>query len=488
MKLDFKDAEVAQIEIPKSELPQRILQLSLEDNSGQLWASRSLSNKRNSLQIGVERQTDSTGAEFLKLKVIDKEEVPVQTELSVSLIKGGNRSLINPIAKVDKSSFDIARSLRFMEDLLVLTGKYDEDRRHGMRQELPEEIRYDFQKGLQFYGQAYDLNNKLLENTEIQILVTAEEEVKALKTVTDSGGMFTLSGLQIYGEAIMVFRTAGEETEEKLVKVVPYEYEIPPLSSKKKLLQDHSNRTSIEFDRPEGPQDIFNSDMISKKPIALEEVTLVATRELHNTSPDRYDLRATRVIEQNIERPRTIPQLFLNIPGVQVIGLGTLSPQISIPRAAALGPILWVIDGFPLDQTTRLVDIINIVTYTDIKRIELLIGAEASVYGARSAGGVIQIYTRTGSDLEYLARKDAQVVFQGYHNSILFKEYENPVERKRILEDMPVSVLWNPRLPTDKKGETILSLPSSMKDTPLMIEVRAVTEEGKRGELVTFFK
>jgi hypothetical protein len=227
--------------------------------------------------------------------------------------------------------------------------------------------------------------------------------------------------------------------------------------------------------------------MISKKPIALEKVTLVATRELHNTIPDRYDLRATRVIEQNIERPRTIPQLFLNIPGIQVIGLGTLSPQISIPRAAALGPILWVIDGFPLDQSTRLVDIINLVSYTDIKRIELLIGAEASVYGARSAGGVIQIQTRTGSDLEYLARKDAQVVFQGYHNSVLFEDYEKPVERKRMPEDMPVSVLWNPRLQTDQKGETILSLPSSMKATPLMIEVRAVTEEGEHGELVTFF-
>ncbi|MEZ2414807.1 TonB-dependent receptor [Muriicola sp. E247] len=483
----FQSSPREKIEIPKTELPEGILELRLEDSSGQVWARRPWKINKNELYIEVERQTDASGDEVFKFQVYDETGKPVETELSVSLLEEINSDLIPGSVRKGIEGETELRNQRFIEDLLLLTGQYTGEDINVVPSRVPDEIRYGFQKGLEFYGQAYDLNNTLLQNTEIQMLITAGEEVFAIETKTNSNGMFKISEMEIEGEAHIIFRTAGEETEEKLVKVVPYEYEIPPLKLTGEGLTYSENKVGSDSERPQRSVRDFDSDIRSEKPIELEEVTLLATRELHKTRVSRYDLRATRVIEQDIERPKTLPQLFLNIPGVQVVGLGTLSPSIFIPRAARLGPLLWVIDGFPLNQTTRFVDVINLVSYIDVERIELLLGAEASVYGSRAAGGVIQIFTRSGSDIEYLARKDAEVLYQGFHESMSFEEYRNNRKRKRSAEGIANTLYWEPQLLTDSNGKAEIRLARPAIDSPMRVVVKAVTENGLKGNTVTFF-
>ena len=490
--LTFFESEIAfegndweQIEIPKTGIPSGILELRIEDISGQVWASRPMRIKGQELQIDVHRHKDPQGNEEIEIKVVDDTGTPVETELSVSLVEDLNASSQARSSQREQGGMAL-RGQRFIDDLLVLTGQLDNEQNTSVR-EIPEEIRYSFQKGLEFYGQAYDLNNTLLENKEIQMLITTEEEVFALETKTNSNGMFKITGMQIKGEANIVFRTAGEETGEKLVKVVPYEYEIPPLTSAKNFASESEKREKLDPDLPQRYAGEFDLDIDPEKLIALDEVTLVATRELHKTSQSRYNLQATRVISQDKEKPKPIPQLFLNIPGVQVVGLGDLNPTIFIPRAARLGPILWVLDGFPLDQSTKLRDIISLVNYTDIERIELFIGAEASFYGSRAAGGVILIYTRSGSDIEYLVRKDAEVQYEGYHESVSFEEYSNNRKKSRMPVGIPTTLYWEPKLKTDKNGKAVIRLTSSVENTPVNVEVKAITENGLKGRAVTYF-
>ncbi|MEY8019998.1 TonB-dependent receptor [Muriicola sp. SD30] len=483
----FQGGPSEKIEIPKTELPEGILELRLEDDSGRVWARRPWKINKNELYIEVERQRDASGDEVFKFQVYDEMGKPVETELSVSLLEEINSDLIPGSVRRGTEGEAELRNQRFIEDLLLLTGQYTGEEINVVPSRVPDEILYGFQKGLEFYGQAYDLNNTLLENTEIQMLITAGEEVFAIETKTNSDGMFKITGMQIEGEAHIIFRTAGEETDEKLVKVVPYEYEIPPLKLPGEVLTYSEKEVGSDAERPQRSVREFDSEIKSEKPIELEEVTLVATRELHKTSVSRYDLRATRVIEQDIERPKTLPQLFLNIPGVQVVGLGTLSPSIFIPRAARLGPLLWVIDGFPLNQTTRFVDVINLVSYIDVERIELLLGAEASVYGSRAAGGVIQIFTRSGSDIEYLARKDAEVLYQGFHESVSFEEYSSNRKRKRSAEGIAKTLYWEPQLATDSTGKAEIRLSGTAIDSPMRVVVKAVTENGLKGDTIIFF-
>ncbi|WP_165200512.1 TonB-dependent receptor [Muriicola soli] len=487
-EIEFENNSWEQIEIPKNELAEGILELTIEDLSGQVWASRPMQIEQNELQIKVERTTASAGNEIYKVQVLDFLGNPVETELSVSLVEERDAALSGRSAIRDLQEGINSRNQRFIDDMLLLTGQSDEHQNYINANQIPDEITYTFQQGLEFYGQAYDLNNSLLTNTEIQMLITAGEEAYAIETKTNPNGMFKISGMQIDGEAHIIFRTPGEETEEKLVKVVPYEYEIPPLKLSENALIKPKNRKGSDPEMPQRSMQDFSSESESEKLIELDQVTLVATRELQKVTPSRFDLRATRVIEQDLDRPKTLPQLFLNIPGVQVVGLGTLTPRIFIPRAAQLGPLLWVIDGFPLNQTTRLVDVMNLLSFVDVERIELLIGAEASVYGSRAAGGVILIYTRTGSDIDYLERKDAEVQFRGFQESLDFKEYVENKKSKRIAEHVPNTLYWNPQLKTNSNGEAVINLSQSSNNSPISVTIKANTENGLKGNTISFFK
>ncbi|NNK11964.1 MAG: TonB-dependent receptor plug domain-containing protein, partial [Flavobacteriaceae bacterium] len=487
-EIEFQNSSWQQVEISKNELAEGILELTVEDMFGQVWASRPMQIEQSELQIKVERTAASAENEIYKVQVFDNLGNPVETDLSVSMVEEIDAELSARPERLELQEGINSRNQRFIEDMLLLTGQSEVQQSYIDANQLPDDIAYTFQQGLEFYGQAYDLNNSLLANTEIQMLITTGEEVYAIESKTNPNGMFKISGMQIEGEANIIFRTAGEETEEKLVKVVPYEYEIPPLKLSDNALIQSKNRASSDPKMPQRSLRDFGSEAGSEKLIELEEVTLVATRELQKVSPSRFDLRATRVIEQNKDRPKTLPQLFLNIPGVQVVGLGTLTPRIFIPRAALLGPLLWVIDGFPLNQTTRLRDVMDLVSFVDVERIELLIGAEASVYGSRAAGGVILIYTRSGSDIDYLERKDAEVQFKGFQESLDFEEYTKNKKYKKVSDRIPKTVYWNPQLETDSKGEAVINVSQPLNNTPISVTIRANTENGMKGSTYTFFK
>ncbi|MFC4094838.1 TonB-dependent receptor [Euzebyella saccharophila] len=220
--------------------------------------------------------------------------------------------------------------------------------------------------------------------------------------------------------------------------------------------------------------------------IELKEVVIADKKEKkRKTAPSVYGITPSRVRYQDFERPQTIPQLFLGIPGVQVIGITTFEPQIVLPKAAGSGPILWVLDGMPLVQPTNLADIMSLVSYIDIDKIEILYASQASIYGSRASGGAIVVYTRSGSLLDSYNRKDANIKVQGYHDSLNFDNYLDDLKKKsRKSENNLRTLYWNPNLRTNKKGEVLVEFESpNEKVSSLKLEAIAVTEKGNFGNL-----
>ena len=485
-KLDFKENSAIDIDIAKIDLPKGVLHLQLEDEFDRVWAKRSLYIDSDMLRIKVEEQSAQEGINTFRVKVTDSEGRPVQTELSIGIhgkqVK--NDSFKGPMLP---NLQDVStREKRFRNDLLLLTGQSSNDFQGNELAELPTEIRYNFQDGLEFYGQVYDLNNTLLTNTKIQMLISTDDDLVVQEAKTNAEGLFKLSGLQINGEVSIVFRTAGEETKSRLVKVIPYEYEIPPLAGEDKMDEVSNQKSKLVL--PKIPWLEFQSNLAEEKLIALEEVTLIATKPLQKKSPSVYNIEPSRLIYQDKERPKPIPQLFLGVPGVQVTGLGGLYPRLSLPRSAGAGPVLWVVDGMPLMQPNGLIDVINLISYSDIERIEILLGPAASIYGARGSGGVIAIYTISGSEANYVDRKEAQLSFAGFHESINFKEYQETIlskAKKKV--DIPTTLYWNPELQTDENGEAIIQLPSQHNYKVTEIHANTITENGARGSLKTVY-
>ena len=378
--ITFAKNSRAELEIPKSSLPNGIIQLQLEDGFDQIWAQRLLHIDNNEVQFSVEKQTDAVG-DFLAVTVTDKTGAPVSTELSLAITKPMGKTVFN-------DNVGGLRYQRYLNDLLVLTGQRPENDALDHVTALPTEIKYNFQEGLEFYGRAYDLDAVPLPNTKIQVVLSGEGDAIAKEVTTNEDGLFKLTDLQIDGEAAMVFRREANEQRDRFVKVVPYEYETPPLAVLG-ATEEGDGLSSRQF-IPKKQVGEFNKDEEMERLITLEGVTLVGEKLKVKRKPSYYGLEPARRVVQDPERPKTIPQLFLNIPGVQVSNLGNLNPTVILPKAAGTGPVLWVIDGIPLTQdfeVTPLADVMSLIPFIDVDRIEILFGPQAAMYGTRGSGG-----------------------------------------------------------------------------------------------------
>ncbi|NKI31970.1 TonB-dependent receptor [Croceivirga thetidis] len=480
-----------ELEIPKKGLPQGIMNLEVSDEYNQIWTKRPVYIQSGDLNITVDKEAiveDSNNKRLrYRVKVSDAEGNPVTTELSLS---------VREEESINSSVSDMKRNSNFLTDLKVLAGRDLHGELPKKNIETPDNIKYSFQNGLEFYGQAYDFNNTLLKNKDIQVFVNNENEVEVKEVATNDDGLFSLTGLQLDGEVTLTFRREGKNTMEKLVKVIPYEYEVPELNLGKELTtstpkiqkskQFIPKKRLVDFDFADKPANL----------IPLEEVTLVGKKRLSKVTKSVYNITPSRVAYQSEERPKTIPQLFLGIPGVYVTNLGDIERvSVSLPQSYGLGPVLWVLDGIPLVQpdqasidnaTTPLAEIMSLVSFIDVERIELLRGADAGVFGSRAGGGVILIYTKSGAySSEYIARKDAQTTFEGYEIPIAFDDYLEVISRKRKLKENNKTLFWNPSLVTNENGEATFEFEVLHEDSSLMIDVKAVTEEGKRASYTT---
>ena len=483
----FKEDNTAHIDISKKELPKGIMQISLVDQAGNVWAQRPVLIDSNDFNITVERAKstgDPEGAANFNVSVTDADGNPVQTSLSISLNSiHGKEDLEN--ASFNVKAHNNERNRRFTSDLKVLASKNETDLSLMQTGQFPDKIKYRFQKGLDFYGQAYDLNGNVLRNTNIQVVILPEDKAIAREVTTNKEGLFKLSDLEFVGTAKAVFRTVGERTKEKLVKVIPFENEIPGLAE---IQQAEDNRettaaTPVTITRktaadflPETEEGLIN----------LDEITLVADKSIKKISPSQYGINPTRTIFQNSERPKTLPQMFLNVPGFSVSDLGGLRPKLNLPRSAGMGGLLWVLDGFPLGPNTTLMEMISIVPFPDIDRIEILLGASAAVYGSRAAAGVIILYTKNGSDEEYLSRKHTELTYNGYHRSIDFRSYKDEIlPTLKKAEKYNTTLYWNPSVLTDVNGqaEIKISVPDSVEN--IHMGIKAVAPSGEKANIQT---
>ncbi len=489
----FDKNNTTKIEVSKAGLPNGVVTLKIEDELGQIWAQRPLHIANQELTLHV-KETHNNEKESFLLKVVDSEGKPVATDISL-LVKDQKH---NSLFSADTESFTGQRNQRFINDLLVWTNQLPNDFPLNKHQVLPTEIKYSFQKGLEFYGQAYDLNNSLLMDQNIQVVIFKGDNTVIQEVKTNSEGLFWLENLDFEGEVDMLFRTNGEDTYTNLVRVIPFDYETPELkinyeTASQPLAQNPKSKQFISKQR-------FENFEFKDKPerlIPLEGVTLTGDKKMKKITPSVYNIEPTRVVYQNPKRPKTIPQLFLGMPGVQVEGLGDLYPSITIIGNVGAGPVLWVVDGFPLSQAGNggmstigngtikhsLDEILDLVNFQDVERIELLTGPDASIFGSRASGGVILIYTRSGSyAAEVAVRKDAQLKFKGFQSAVPFEELMTSKRGKRTKKSS--TLYWNPNLKTDANGE--VEVPFALVNSEqIILEVKAVTNDGKKGSLIT---
>ncbi len=129
-----------------------------------------------------------------------------------------------------------------------------------------------------------------------------------------------------------------------------------------------------------------------------EPVIVTATRTAQTA--DESLASVSVITRQDIEQSQalSVPELLRGVAGVDVTtqgGLGKLSSVFL--RGTNSQQVLVLIDGLKFGSVSAGAASWEFIPLSEIERIEIVRGPRSSLYGSEAIGGVIQIFTRTGT-------------------------------------------------------------------------------------------
>lgn len=134
----------------------------------------------------------------------------------------------------------------------------------------------------------------------------------------------------------------------------------------------------------------------------LEDITVISTNQVP-TSIQNTTANITVITAEDIEERgfQTVDQAIRTVAGISVTNSGGLGQQTSFfLRGADSGKVLVLIDGMRFNDpsTTNNTALIESLTTSNIKQIEILKGGVGSIWGSNASAGVINIITKEAQD------------------------------------------------------------------------------------------
>ncbi|SFR48852.1 hypothetical protein SAMN04490243_2175 [Robiginitalea myxolifaciens] len=506
--LRLSQGEERFLEVPKANLPAGKTQVVVSDQVGNELSSTYidvLKDQNDGYSIALkESQVLSDGSIQVTLTALDSNGKPVASEFAVSAIQGTEDSSGGFESNLIQRNY---RDRQFINDLRAIATE------NFTSIELPlTEIIYPYQSGLEFRGRAYNLYDKLLQNTRIQVAATTDDGVVIREVQTNSGGYFTLDNLDLEGEVQLVFRTEAESEMGRLVKVKQLAsdfdgsdlFDVVETKGKSLARGQTPKSDRIASGKPQKYRrepanrdgDFSEIRYDTKRLIALEEATVEARKKRPQITPlGAYGVipLESDIVFQDPENPKPTFSLVRQLPGLVILGEGTTSPQVISLRGRRSQPV-WVLDGrrmsiSPLefapesnpepraDWDTPFF----LVPATDIERIEYTHDrAQTSRFGPQAeAAGVLMIYTISGGKTRFLNRKDGSITYQGYKKPVDFDETMSSAGNRSKKHEGEQTVYWNPELKTDENGEVTFSFSPTDTAGEVRIKALAINAEGR---------
>ncbi len=166
------------------------------------------------------------------------------------------------------------------------------------------------------------------------------------------------------------------------------------------------------------------------------------------------------------------------VPGVQVRGSGA-DATVVIRGGSTVN---FRLDGMPVDQ-----DVINTISPCDIEAVDILKGADASIFGSQGGDGVIAILTKRGNpDYDYSNDPSpAGVVvqkMQGYTPTREFyaPKYDEP-KAEHEFKDNRSTLHWQPYVQTDASGKATVTYWNSDAKTKINVVAEGISQRGRIG-------
>ncbi|MBC8554077.1 MAG: TonB-dependent receptor [Candidatus Brocadiales bacterium] len=152
----------------------------------------------------------------------------------------------------------------------------------------------------------------------------------------------------------------------------------------------------------------------------VEEIMVTATRTETPVSqlPDSVTIVSRAQIDQ--QKATTIFEALRSVPGLNIQKSGSIGRQSEMTiRGSSTSQVLVMIDGVQVNSpTTGTFNFANLTT-DNIERIEVVRGAQSTLYGSDAMGGLINIITRKGKGKpKFSIRSEFGTLERTYNESI----------------------------------------------------------------------
>lgn len=194
-------------------------------------------------------------------------------------------------------------------------------------------------------------------------------------------------------------------------------------------------------------------DQYHSMEVTLSEITLNAKRrdkekEIRKIVSDRsiYTLPTNRITFEDDETTRyiSVVDMLRDIPGVVVIG--SFPNQSIVVRGISsinlTNEAFLLLNGFPIDM-----NFVNQLSPNDILFIDVLKGADATIFGSRGANGVVAFYTGRTIGSYSLREKSGivDIVVNGFDKYREFYSPDHSINVSAVYEpDVRTTLLWDP--------------------------------------------
>ncbi|MCW9012977.1 MAG: TonB-dependent receptor [Gammaproteobacteria bacterium] len=144
---------------------------------------------------------------------------------------------------------------------------------------------------------------------------------------------------------------------------------------------------------------IFSSCLANAEQGLLNPVIVTATRTTQTV--DNTLAPVTVISRSDIENSQasSVAELLTGMAGMDITSQGGLGTNTSLfLRGTNTNHTLFLVDGIRLGSATLGTTAIELIPLEQIDRIEIVRGPRSSLYGSEAIGGVVQLFTRQGSE------------------------------------------------------------------------------------------
>jgi hypothetical protein len=315
------------------------------------------------------------------------------------------------------------------------------------------------------------------------------------ETETDTAGIFRIRGIEFPDSSSFIIQALNKKGNNGVElhiygDLFPQVTALHPVSQPETLWKNEDEQFTGYISKADKKFTIENGIRM----INLREVIVVAD------APKKKEFGYSFYLPRNIPGVNIITEdqvkfseysnvsdILIHIPFIRVEGGKVIIDRMSyhLDRSEETLYAALIIDDIIINDYD-----VDMIDPSNIERIAILKGAQATVLGGDGAGGAVVITTKKGSAATYDTPKYniKKVMPLGYQKPVEFysPRYETPEQRDNGKPDLRTTIYWNPNV-SISSGEGIFDFFTADASATYSVVIQGVTSDGavvfKRGKI-----